>query len=78
VAPWLSDVFMVTTLASVGLPMLNNFVGEFLVLQGAAGELQLGRLRRHRRDSLRVYMLWLVQRTFYGETPEPVRKHVPT
>src|SRR5438093_9313963 len=35
-APWLSTVFLITTLASVGLPMLNNFVGEFLVLQGAA------------------------------------------
>jgi len=26
----------VTMLASIGLPMLNNFIGEFLVLQGAA------------------------------------------
>src|SRR5215469_6578100 len=36
VAPWLSTIFVITTLASVGLPLLNNFVGEFLVLQGAA------------------------------------------
>src|SRR5262249_24374518 len=35
-APWLSTIFLITTLASVGLPMLNNFVGEFLVLQGTA------------------------------------------
>ncbi|MCX6619627.1 MAG: NADH-quinone oxidoreductase subunit M, partial [Acidobacteria bacterium] len=35
-APWLATVFMITTLASIGLPTLNNFVGEFLVLQGAA------------------------------------------
>ena len=35
-APWLATVFLITTLASIGLPMLNNFVGEFLVLQGAA------------------------------------------
>ena len=27
---------MITMLASIGLPMLNNFVGEFLVLQGTA------------------------------------------
>ena len=46
-APWLSTVFLITTLASIGLPMLNNFVGEFLVLQGAAHrELHVGRLRR--------------------------------
>ncbi len=36
VAPWLSTVFLITTLASIGLPTLNNFVGEFLVLQGSA------------------------------------------
>src|SRR6266853_1089757 len=36
VAPWLSTAFLITTLASIGLPLLNNFVGEFLVLQGVA------------------------------------------
>src|ERR1035441_8238486 len=36
VAPWLSTAFLITTLASIGLPVLNNFVGEFLVLQGTA------------------------------------------
>jgi len=36
VAPNLAVVFMITTLASLGLPLLNNFVGEYLVLQGAA------------------------------------------
>ena len=35
-APNLAIVFLITTLASIGLPMLNNFVGEYLVLQGAA------------------------------------------
>jgi len=35
-APWLATIFLITTLASIGLPMLNNFVGEYLVLQGAA------------------------------------------
>src|SRR5882762_5328703 len=35
-APNLAVVFLITTLASIGLPMLNNFVGEYLVLQGAA------------------------------------------
>jgi NADH-quinone oxidoreductase subunit M len=29
VAPWLATVFLITTLASIGLPTLNNFVGEF-------------------------------------------------
>src|SRR5579863_748855 len=35
-APNLAIVFLISTLASVGLPMLNNFIGEYLVLQGTA------------------------------------------
>jgi NADH-quinone oxidoreductase subunit M len=77
VAPWLSTVFLITTLASVGLPLLNNFVGEFLVLQGAAQAY----FRWTVFASLGVilsacYMLWLYQRVFFGETPEPVRAHI--
>jgi NADH-quinone oxidoreductase subunit M len=76
-APWFATVFMITTLASIGLPALNNFVGEFLVLQGAA----LANFRWAVYAAVGVilsacYMLWLYQRTFYGDTPEPVREHV--
>lgn len=68
-APWLSTVFLVTTLSSAGLPMLNNFVGEFLVLQGAARV----DIRWAAAAALGVilsacYLLWLYQRVFYGET----------
>ena len=77
VAPWLTTVFVITSLASIGLPLLNNFVGEFLVLQGAAVAnfswaiaAALGVILSS------VYMLWLVQRTFYGETPDKVRSLV--
>jgi NADH-quinone oxidoreductase subunit M len=76
-APWLSTIFVITTLASVGLPLLNNFVGEFLVLQAAmqvnflyAAFAALGVILSA------VYMLWLVQRVFYGETPGEVKHHV--
>ena len=76
-APWLSTVFLITTLASIGLPTLNNFVGEFLVLQGAAQ----ANFRWAVFAAIGVilsacYMLWMVQRAFYGETPEPVKAHV--
>ena len=54
-APWLSTVFLITTLASIGLPTLNNFVGEFLVLQGAAqANFRWAVVRRDRRDPLGV------------------------
>jgi NADH-quinone oxidoreductase subunit M len=76
-APWLSTVFMITMLASIGLPMLNNFVGEFLVLQGSARTnfywtafASIGVILSA------CYMLWLYQRVFYGATPDEVRHHV--
>jgi NADH-quinone oxidoreductase subunit M len=77
-APWLSTAFLVTTLASIGLPLLNNFVGEFLVLQGAA----IANFKWAIYAGIGVilsacYMLWLYQRVFYGETGPEVRAHVP-
>jgi NADH-quinone oxidoreductase subunit M len=76
-APWLSTAFLVTTLASIGLPALSNFVGEFLVLQGTA----IANFTWTVFASLGVilsacYMLWMVQRVFYGEAREEVRRHV--
>jgi NADH-quinone oxidoreductase subunit M len=76
-APWLSTVFMITMLASIGLPTLNNFVGEYLVLQGSA------QANFHWTVFAAIgvifsacYMLWLYQRVFFGETGEDVRHHV--
>ena len=78
VAPWLSTAFLITTLASIGLPVLNNFVGEFLVLQGTA----MANYTWTVYAAIGVifsacYMLWMYQRVFYGETGEEVRRHVP-
>ncbi len=78
VAPWLSTAFLITTLASIGLPMLNNFVGEFLVLQGTA----IANFTWTVWASLGVilsacYMLWMYQRVFYGEAGPEVRGHIP-
>jgi NADH-quinone oxidoreductase subunit M len=76
-APWLSTVFLITTLASVGLPMLNNFVGEFLVLQGAA----IANFKWAIFASIgvilsAVYMLWLYQRAFLGRASEDLTHHM--
>ncbi|MDQ6676096.1 MAG: NADH-quinone oxidoreductase subunit M [Acidobacteriota bacterium] len=71
VAPWFSTAFLIATLASIGLPILNNFVGEFLVLQGTAQAYfpwaawaALGIILSA------CYMLWMYQRVFYGEARE--------
>ena len=78
VAPWLSTVFLITTLASIGLPTLNNFIGEFLVLQGAAQANFTWSVFAALGVILSAcYMLWMYQRVFYGETSEEVRHHVP-
>lgn len=73
IAPWLSTAFLVSTLASIGLPILNNFVGEFLILQGAAQAnftwaawAALGVILSA------CYMLWMYQRVFYGEARTPL------
>jgi NADH-quinone oxidoreductase subunit M len=68
-APGLAVAFMIALLASIGLPMLCNFIGEFLVLQGTA----LTHFRWAVWAAIGVilsaaYMLWMYQRTFLGKT----------
>jgi NADH-quinone oxidoreductase subunit M len=78
VAPWLSVAFLVTTFASIGLPTLSNFVGEFLVLQGTAMVNFSWTVAAAIGVILSAcYMLWMYQRVFYGEVAEEVRHHVP-
>jgi NADH-quinone oxidoreductase subunit M len=76
-APNLATVFLITTLASVGLPMLNNFVGEYLVLQGvAAANFTWTAFAAIGVILSACYMLWLYQRTFYGKASESVTQHM--
>jgi NADH-quinone oxidoreductase subunit M len=70
-APALATVFLITLFASVGLPTLCNFIGEFLVLQGAA----IAHFSWAAWAALGVilsaaYMLWMYQRVFLGKTHE--------
>jgi NADH-quinone oxidoreductase subunit M len=71
-SPVLAAMFLVVTLSSIGLPGLNGFVGEVLVLAGvfmhnrvyatiAATGMILGA----------VYMLWMYQRVFLGQVTSP-------
>jgi len=66
--PWLATLFVITSLALIGLPLFNGFVGEFLVLSGSfashpywVGAAALGVILSA------SYMLWAVQRIFYGK-----------
>ena len=86
--PWMAFFLIVFTLSSIGLPGLNGFVGEFLVLLGTATSGEM-------RDGLApgplgfgyaipaalgiilgaVYMLWMCQRVLFGPVKEP--EHTP-
>ncbi|HEY2149202.1 MAG TPA: NADH-quinone oxidoreductase subunit M [Vicinamibacterales bacterium] len=67
VMPHLVAVFLIVTLSSIGMPPLNGFVGEFLVLLGAfewnpalAAAAAIGVILSA------TYMLWMFQRVNYG------------
>lgn len=81
VMPIYATIFVITTMASIGLPFLNGFVGEFLIM--------LGTFQSHALDYVTllnwnwnyvatmfagtgvifaaVYLLWMVQRVFFGK-----------
>ena len=78
VMPAFAVVFAVMMLSSIGLPTLNGFIGEVLILQGifvvnpwgaaaAASGIVLGA----------AYMLWLYQRTMFGTVDNPKNENLP-
>ncbi|HWH34047.1 MAG TPA: NADH-quinone oxidoreductase subunit M [Acidimicrobiales bacterium] len=67
-APVLAGVFTVVMLSSVGLPGLNGFVGEFLVLIGSFPTRRWWAVVATAGVILAaLYMLWAYQRAFHGE-----------
>ena len=75
-APNLTTIFVITTLGSIGLPLLCNFVGEFLVLQGASKVSMLATVFAATGVIFSaVYMLWMVQRIFYGRADGNLHMH---
>jgi NADH-quinone oxidoreductase subunit M len=68
VVPVFSVILLVVTLSSIGLPGLNGFVGEFLILVGA---FQWSRpaavLGTTGIVFAAVYLLWMYQRVIFGE-----------
>ena len=78
VMPVYAAVFLIMTMSSIGLPTLNGFIGEILILQGvfvvqktwaffAASGIVLGA----------AYMLWLYQRTMFGTVTNPKNENLP-
>jgi NADH-quinone oxidoreductase subunit M len=66
--PHAATLFVITTLAMIGLPMLSGFVGEFLILSSTFSGVSRGWAVAAALGVIlgAAYMLWLVQRLFYG------------
>jgi NADH-quinone oxidoreductase subunit M len=75
--PVYSTFFLIVTLSSLGLPLLNGFVGEFLIIVGSF----------HRQAAYAawasagvvlaaVYLLWMYQHVFYGEITNEKNRHL--
>jgi NADH-quinone oxidoreductase subunit M len=78
VVPVFSAVFLVVTFSSIGLPGLNGFVGEFLIL--------VGTFRVNRSVAIlatagiifaAVYMLWMYQRVVFGTVRHDEVRRLP-
>ena len=68
VMPAYSAIFMIVTLSSIGLPGTNGFIGEFLILIGTFEKFTLFAVLAATGVILAAcYMLWMVQRVFFGE-----------
>ena len=67
VTPHLVAAFLIVTLSSIGLPGLNGFVGEFLILLGAfRWDPRMAAFAASGVVLSATYMLWMFQRVNYG------------
>ncbi|MDH3254613.1 MAG: NADH-quinone oxidoreductase subunit M [Acidobacteriota bacterium] len=73
--PSYATIFLIITMASIGLPTLNGFVGEFTILVGAFSRNWLWALMGAIGIVLgAAYMLWMYQRVFFGPITNPENK----
>jgi NADH-quinone oxidoreductase subunit M len=71
--PLYATYFLWITLSSVALPLMNGFVGEFLILSGAfQAKAVYGILAATGVIWSACYMLWMYQRVFYGQITRDV------
>jgi NADH-quinone oxidoreductase subunit M len=72
VMPVYATITMIMFLSSMGLPLLNGFVGEFTILQGTFMENRMWAAWAVLGVILAAaYLLWLYQRVFFGTVTNP-------
>jgi len=73
-----STFFLFIVLASVGLPLLNGFIGEFLVLSGAfQAKAWWGVVGATGVIWSACYLLWMYQRVFFGQVKHEENNTLP-
>jgi NADH-quinone oxidoreductase subunit M len=77
VMPVYTAIFLIITLASIGLPGTNGFVGEFLILLGMfKTNVTYAVIGTAGIVLAAVYMLWMVQRVFFGDITRDENRHL--
>jgi NADH-quinone oxidoreductase subunit M len=75
--PVFAVIFMIVTLSSIGLPGLNGFVGEFLILMGTWKSNPLyAVIATSGVIWAAVYMLWMFQRVMFGKVTNPKNENL--
>ena len=75
--PWFSALFVIASLSSIGLPLLNGFVGEFLIMIGmwTSDAVTWPWIATMLAGTgviwAAVYMLWMLQRVVFGRVTNP-------
>ncbi|HEY6211273.1 MAG TPA: NADH-quinone oxidoreductase subunit M [Vicinamibacterales bacterium] len=81
IIPHLVAAFFIVTLSSIGLPGLNGFVGEFLILLGSFRSDALGpKMTAFAATGVilsATYMLWMFQRVNYGPVTNDENRNLP-
>ncbi len=78
VMPVYAAITMIFFLSSMGLPLLNGFIGEFTILQGAFIENRMWAAWAVLGVILAAaYLLWLYQRVFFGKVTNPKNENLP-
>ena len=76
--PIYAAFFLFIVLSSVGLPLLNGFIGEFLVLSGTfQARAVYGILGATGVIWSACYLLWMYQRVFFGKVTHDVNNTLP-
>ncbi len=75
--PVFSTFFMIVALSSIGLPLTNGFVGEFLILLGTyKANATYAIIGASGVVLAACYMLWMMQRVIFGKITNPENEKV--